>query len=54
MGVITATLLGSLVGTAFASGKLTTINVVQGGIKLLVFGSVLLVFSYHCIPNRIK
>jgi hypothetical protein len=38
MGELTVTLFGSLVGTAFASGKLTSINVVQGGIKLFVDG----------------
>jgi len=42
MGAITVTLLGSLVGTAFASGKLTTINVVQGGIKLFVDGKMVI------------
>src|SRR5690348_4623961 len=41
MGAITVALLGSLVGTAFASGKLTSIKVVQGGIALYVDGKLI-------------
>ncbi|ETT56794.1 copper amine oxidase family protein [Paenibacillus sp. FSL R7-269] len=40
MGAVTVALFGSLIGTAFASGKLTTISVVQGGIKLFVDGNL--------------
>lgn len=42
MGVATVALFGSLVGTAFASGKLTSINVMKGGIKLFVDGKLII------------
>jgi hypothetical protein len=40
LGGFTFALFAALVGTAFASGKLTSINVVQGGIKLFVDGTL--------------
>lgn len=40
MGATTAALIAALAGTALGAGKLTTINVVQGGIKLFVDGKL--------------
>ncbi|MEK4449403.1 MULTISPECIES: stalk domain-containing protein [Paenibacillus] len=40
MGAITVALFGSLLGTTYASGKLTSINIVKGGIKLFVDGKL--------------
>jgi hypothetical protein len=40
IGVFTALLFVSLIGTALASGQLKSINVAQGGIKLFVDGKL--------------